>query len=378
MEKLIFKKIIKDITKFFLLITFSVGLIVWIIQAVNYLDFVSEDGHSFLVYFNYTLLNLPKIFSRIMPFIFCLSIFYIIGKYENNNELLIFWNFGIDKIKFVKVLVQYSLFFVILQIFLTTLVVPSSMDKARSYIRNSNIDYLPSLVKEKKFIDTVSNLTIFVDSKDENGVFNKIFLKDKLDDGNSQIIYAEKGTIKSENSEKFLVLQSGEIITIKAKANVNEKSTKILFETTKLNLAKFATKTTTFPKIQELSTFILASCLNSNHEKKFQNKYLECNERTKPFVVQEFFKRIYLPIYIPLLMLIACLQITKSKDNFDYNRFKFILFLYAVLILSLSEISIRYIASKNIHENIFLILPIFLFLLNYLFLKKKLNVRITN
>jgi len=160
MEKLIFRKIIKDITKFFLLITFSVGLIVWIIQAVNYLDFVSEDGHSFLVYFNYTLLNLPKIFSRIMPFIFCLSIFYIISKYENNNELLIFWNFGVNKLKFIKVLIQYSLFFLILQIFFTTLLVPISMDKARSYIRNSNIDYLPSLVKERKFIDTVSNLTI--------------------------------------------------------------------------------------------------------------------------------------------------------------------------------------------------------------------------
>jgi len=353
-------------------------LIVWIIQAVNYLDFVSEDGHSFLVYFNYTLLNLPKIFSRILPFIFCLSIFYIIGKYENNNELLIFWNFGVDKIKFVKVLVQYSLFFVILQIFLTTLVVPSSMDKARSYIRNSNIDYLPSLVKERKFIDTVSNLTIFVDSKDENGNFNKIFLKDKLNSKieKFQIIYAEKGTIQSENNDKFLVLHNGEIITIKPNANVNEKSTKISFETTKLNLAKFSTKTTTFPKIQELSTFILASCLNSNPEKKFKNKYLQCNERTKPFVVQEFFKRIYLPIYIPLLMLIACLQITKSKDNFDYNRFKFILFLYAVLILSLSEISIRYIANKNIYEKIFLILPIFLFLLNYLFLKKKLELKL--
>ena len=55
MEKLIFKKIIKDITKFFLFTPASVGLIVWIIQAVNFLDFVSEDGHSFIVYFNYNL-----------------------------------------------------------------------------------------------------------------------------------------------------------------------------------------------------------------------------------------------------------------------------------------------------------------------------------
>ena len=77
-------------------------------------------------------------------------------------------------------------------------------------------------------------------------------------------------------------------------------------------------------------------------------------------------------------MLIACIQIIKSKDNFDYNRFKTILFLYAVFVLSISEISIRYISSKSIYENIFLILPILLFILNYLFLKKSLSVKLVN
>ena len=94
--------------------------------------------------------------------------------------------------------------------------------------------------------------------------------------------------------------------------------------------------------------------------------------------MQEFFKRVYLPIYIPLLMLIACIQIIKSKDSFDYNRFKTILFLYAVFTLVLSEISIRYISTKSAYENIFLILPIFLFVLNYLFLKKNLSVKLVS
>jgi len=379
-EKIVFRKFLLDNTYFFLLCSLSLSLIVWIVQAVNFLDFISEDGHSFDIYFYFTVLNFPKIFKNILPIIFFISLFYTITKYEENNELKIFWINGINKVKLINVLIKYTFLFFFLQIFLTTLLSPALQGKARSYLKEYNMDFFPSLLQEKKFIDTVSNLTIFVDSKDENGNFNKIFLKDKLNSKieKFQIIYAEKGTIQSENNDKFLVLHNGEIITIKPNANVNEKSTKISFETTKLNLAKFSTKTTTFPKIQELSTFILASCLNSNPEKKFKNKYLQCNERTKPFVVQEFFKRIYLPIYIPLLMLIACLQITKSKDNFDYNRFKFILFLYAVLILSLSEISIRYIANKNIYEKIFLILPIFLFLLNYLFLKKKLSVRLTN
>ena len=74
MKKLIFKKFLKDLTSFLLLVSLSIGLIVWVVQAVNFLDFVSEDGHGFRVYFLYTLLNLPKILSRILPFIFFVSL----------------------------------------------------------------------------------------------------------------------------------------------------------------------------------------------------------------------------------------------------------------------------------------------------------------
>ena len=98
MKKLIFKKFAKDVFQFFLLVSISISLIVWVIQAVNFLDIVTEDGHGFKVYFLYTLLSLPKIFSKILPFIYFISLFYIILKYENENELIIFWTIGIKKL----------------------------------------------------------------------------------------------------------------------------------------------------------------------------------------------------------------------------------------------------------------------------------------
>ena len=67
MKKLIFKKIIKDVNVFFLLAIFCTGIIIWIVQAVNFLDIVSEDGHGFSIYFLYTFLNLPKVIGKILP-----------------------------------------------------------------------------------------------------------------------------------------------------------------------------------------------------------------------------------------------------------------------------------------------------------------------
>ncbi len=69
MKKIIFKNISKDYFKFFLLSILSISTIIWVLQAVNYLDFVIEDGHGFLVYLKYTLYSFPRIISRIFPFI---------------------------------------------------------------------------------------------------------------------------------------------------------------------------------------------------------------------------------------------------------------------------------------------------------------------
>ena len=70
MKKLIFRKFTQDTLVFFAASVLIMALIVWTLQAVNYFDFVTQDGHGLKVYFFYTILNFPKIVHRILPFIF--------------------------------------------------------------------------------------------------------------------------------------------------------------------------------------------------------------------------------------------------------------------------------------------------------------------
>ena len=112
MKKLIFKNIFTDVIYFFLITSLSLTLVVWVIQAVNLLDLVSEDGHGFKLYFLYTLLILPKIFTKLIIFIFFLSTFYVLNKYEENNEILIFWTFGINKLEFVNKFIFFAFFII--------------------------------------------------------------------------------------------------------------------------------------------------------------------------------------------------------------------------------------------------------------------------
>ena len=370
MKKIIFNKLQKEIFLFFLISSIALTLIIWVIQAVNYLDIVTEDGHSFKVYFLFTLLSLPKIFSQSLPFVFFLSVFYIVSDYEDKNQLLIYWSYGVNKLQVINQIIQLSLIFVIFQIIFSTIAVPYTQDKSRSFIRNSNLDFFPNLIKPKKFIDTVKGLTIFIDEKNEDGSFSKILLKDETNTNNIQIIIAEKGNIILKDNKKMLLLNNGEII----KVNKNNKTTSFNFRTTQFNLENYSSKTTKTPKVQEIATIDLIKCfdfLKKNLNTSVVIKSLNCNSNFLKNIYQELFKRMYLPVYIALIGLIASLILLKSKNTQGYFSFKIKIFLTGIFFIILSDILLNYTGNKIINNLIYIVIPVFSFLIIYqiLFLK---------
>ena len=363
MNKLIYRKLALDILSFFLVASLSITLIVWVIQAVNFLDIVSEDGHSLKVYFSYTILNLPRIFSRILIFIFFISAFYIINKYEENNEILVFWTNGIKKISFINFIFKISFFFVILQLILSILVVPYTQNLSRLYLKNSNVDFLPTLISDKKFINIFENLTIFVEKYNKNGNIEKIFINEKISDDSSKIIIAENAKIIKLDDKYKIKLLNGGI------ANINSKNIyNINFKETEYDLSKFTSKTVTHPKIQEISSLQLINCFsNYNLNKKYKIDNI-CKNRKLKSIMEEMFKRFIVPLYLFILSLISSSLIIKPKNNFFMKYYKFIIFSLGFFVTIISQISFKFISQSKNLDLIVVFTPIFLISFYYFFL----------
>ena len=193
MKKILYRSLLKDITIFSLIALFSSALIIWIFQAVNYLDLMVEDGRDFTVYIYYTLLNFPKILTKLIPFVIFFSTSYIIAKYETDNELMILWNIGMNKMELVNLFLKFSIIVLIIQLFLTTFLVPTFQDISRKLIRSSELTFGENLFKPKKFNDTIKNLTIYIDKKDENNFIQNVYIKKDIDSNSFQITFAKKG-----------------------------------------------------------------------------------------------------------------------------------------------------------------------------------------
>ena len=359
MKKILFRKLLADCLVFFLIALFSSGIIIWVFQAVNFLDIIVEDGRNYLVYLNFSLLNFPKVISKLVPFILFFSFLYVIGKYELNNELMIFWNFGVNKIRLINFFIKFSICIMLFQIFLTAVVVPKSQDLARSFLRSSSINYLENFIKPRIFNDAVKGLTIYSNSKDESGNLEEIYLK-KGSGENFQITFAKKGRFKQIGKNQFLELNFGETISV-----INNKITNFKFKKTDFNLSNFEDNTTTYKKTQEVATLDLIKCyhnlLDFNFLKIDKSFEVEnCRIDNLDNIIKELYKRIIIPLYIPVLILISLLLILKSKENINYPRYRIFIFLIGFITIIISEMTIRLIDEDFFKNLKFFMIPIIL------------------
>jgi len=368
MKKILFRKLLLDCLVFFLITLFSTGIIIWVFQAVNFLDIIVEDGRNYLVYLNFSLLNFPKVISKLLPFVLFFSFLYVIGKYELRNELIIFWNFGINKIDLINFFIKFSFLIMLFQIFLTTIIVPKSQDLARSFLRDSSYNYLENFIKPKIFNDAVKDLTIYSNSKDEFGNLKQIYLK-KGSGKNFQITFAKEGRFKQVGKNQFLELNFGETISV-----INDKITNFKFKKTDFNLSNFEDNTTTYKKTQEVATLDLIKCYHNLMNLKFLKidddfQVENCRLDNIDNIIKELYKRIVIPLYIPVLILISLMLIFKSKENINYSKYRILIFLIGFVTIIISEMTIRLINEdflKNLKFFIFPILLIISLYLNYL------------
>ena len=364
MKKILFRKILYDCLIFFSITLLSLSLIIWVFQAVNFLDLMTEDGRDSLVDASYSLLNFPKIVSRIMPFSIFFSFLYVISKYELNNELIILWNFGVNKIQLINFFIKFSILLTILQIVVTSVIVPKTQNIGRSVIRSSNIDFFENFIKPKKFNDTIKGLTIYADSKSKDGDLKNIYLKKNTGDNNFQITYAKKGIIKKNKNNQFLILYDGETIS-----STNKKISNFSFSSSDFTLNNLKTNTTTVIKTQENSTNDLIKCIQFLiKEKKAVFEPVEnCKLENIDNISKELYKRFIIPLYIPIIILIALLILMKSKENINFYKYRIFIFILGFCLIIFSETTIRFINTILIENVKISFLPIIIFIILYLF-----------
>ena len=371
----IYNYITLELIKSFILILVSLSLIAWTVRAVNFLDLIVDSGYSTSTYFIYSLLNVTNIMTKFIPLSFLLALLLTIIKLERQNELLVLWTSGIAKLQITNLFFRLSLIILLVYLLFSTVITPTALNKSRNLVKKSGVDTVSNLIKPNSFADTFKGLTFYIGQKDDN-IIKDIFIKD---DGNNlnnllpeedispknQTIIAEKGIIDRNK----IILEKGVIQSYEE----NNTLKIIQFNKTQLNFANLDNRVIKDVKIQETSTLKILMCLKNYYLDEVDSyKYIKnCPKDNIAIVIENFSRRIIMPLYIPLIsILISYLLIySKNKKNKIINRYIF--FILSFFLLVVSELSVRYAGISKINFNIYLTAPFILLPILYFSLMKK-------
>ena len=259
------------------------------------------------------------------------------------------------------------------QMLILTFLVPYTQDKARSTIRESSINFFDNFIKPKKFNDVIKGVTIYTEEKEPDGLLKNIYIKKITRPDEFEITYAKSGVIKSINNKHILVLYDGQ--NIKGK---NKKLDSFSFSKSDFNLTNLESNTTTYKKIQENSSIDLFKCYFSldgknivKDKKKF--KIENCSKENLSNILGELYKRLIIPLYIPIFILISMLLVITSKENLNYTKVKISIFVIGFSIIIFSETTLRFV-ENTIYQNFkIIVIPFLIILFLYQFVFRKLS-----
>ena len=374
----IYNYLFSEIFKNFLTILLTFTAIAWTVRAVNFLDLMIDDGYSASIYFRYSILNISTIVTRFVPLSFLLSLIISILKFERQQELMILWSAGLEKRQIVNIFFLISFFIAVIQVILGLIVNPFLLNKSRTLLRETEVKQVSSLLKLNDFSDSLKGVTFYIDKKNANGELVNIFIKDstgtlnlivnEVNSTNNTTIFAKKGFV----SENKLILFDGTIQTLNEKREIKN----VQFKKTELNISKFSNRTIKQAKIQETSSLILFKCmLNKDINIILENCSFQNN---KKIVIENLSRRIGMPLYIPLVSIIASFLLIYSREK-KYNFIKkYIIFGFAFIILVFAEILLRYTGFSTVNVTLYFFSPLIIFIILYFILIKNLNTeRIT-
>ena len=367
MKNRIYTYFFHEFIRYFAVTLFALTAVLWTIQAVNFLDLVTDDGHAFRIYIIYSFLTLPKIITKLIPLSFLLASLLTILKLEKDNELIILWTSGLNKINIVNLVFRISLLIMFFQFVMASFINPQTLNFSRSLIKNSELQFVSSLLRVKQFNDAVVGLTIFVDKKNPDGSYENIFIRDEGNvlttvSGGTSTIIAKYANVSED--QKSMVLIDGNIQKIEKNGEINI----VKFEKTKVTLSGLSTKSIAEPKIQETSTIQIIKCFFKENRNKHNCEKNIKNIRDSKI---ELNRRFGMPFFIPLIALITCFLLASRKDKKNLSWNKYIYFAIGFVVLVCSEITVRYSGSSIFYIFLYYFIPIALLPLVYLTLLRK-------
>ncbi|MFM9889155.1 MAG: LPS export ABC transporter permease LptF [Rickettsiales bacterium] len=191
------------------LVTASLTGIVWLTQALRFLDFVLNRGLGLGDFLYLTGLLLPSMLLILIPISLTIAVLFSYNKLTLESELVVLSAVGVSRWQLARPALVMGVACTLVCYLLALYLMPLANHKfrdIRSFFRDK---YASVLLEEQVFNNPVDGMTVFIRERDDRNNLSGILLHDSRDEKQTITMMADRGRVEQTASGPRFYLQQG-------------------------------------------------------------------------------------------------------------------------------------------------------------------------
>ncbi len=287
-ERYLFKQLLGPT----LLATIALVAVALLSQSLGTLDIMVEQRQSAMVFAKITFLALPQHLNMILPIAIFVASLVALNRLHTEQEIVVCFAGGMSRWRVIAPAIKLASLAMLVTLVVNLWVQPYCYRTMRDELFAVRTDLAASLVRAGEFSQPSSDLTVYAQSIDQQGIMRNMFLNQEKAEGGSTTFFARQGKIAKRNGEPILIMRQGSNQELSREGVLNF----LKFDEYIFNLAPF------------MNTYELVHYKISDrymHELMFPDLQQEWEQRNRVKMIAEFHSRLSSPLYNLAFMAMA-------------------------------------------------------------------------
>lgn len=176
-------------------ITLTLTAIIWLSQSLRFIDLIVNKGLGVSTFLYLSLLLVPSLMMIILPIALFVAILFVYNKLSTESELLVFKSAGVSRFGLAVPAIMVATGVMIVVYIISLYVLPKSYREFKDmqdFIRNN---YASILLQEGVFSTPVDRLTVYIESRDKDGILHGILVHDARNPERPSTMMAQQGKL---------------------------------------------------------------------------------------------------------------------------------------------------------------------------------------
>ncbi len=287
-ERYLFKQLLGPT----LLATIALVAVALLSQSLGTLDIMVEQRQSAMVFAKITFLALPQLLNMILPIAIFVASLVALNRLHTEQEIVVCFAGGMSRWRVIAPAIKLASLAMLVTLVVNLWVQPYCYRTMRDELFAVRTDLAASLVRAGEFSQPSSDLTVYAQSIDQQGIMRNMFLNQEKAEGGSTTFFARQGKIAKRNGEPILIMRQGSNQELSREGVLNF----LKFDEYIFNLAPF------------MNTYELVHYKISDrymHELLHPDLQQEWEQRNRVKMIAEFHSRLSSPLYNLAFMAMA-------------------------------------------------------------------------